>query len=124
MPAERVRTDVGDLAAAGAVRLPDLVADPERGLAELVEMIEAYWELTIAPHWSRIASLLDGDVLYRARLLAERGPGELFNGLDSNITWDGDTLYVTRRRVPRHAELNGRGLLLVPWSSPTRGCSP
>ncbi|GAA4224850.1 hypothetical protein FHR32_006834 [Streptosporangium album] len=52
-------------------RLERLHDDPEEGLERLAEEIRNYWEAAIAPYWPRIRTLLEGDVLYRARLLAE-----------------------------------------------------
>jgi len=112
-PHDRVRDDLDGLGYR-TPRTDDLYADPDRGLARLADVIAAYWQAALAPYWPRIASLLDGDVLYRARLLVEHGPGRLFNDLDPNISWDSETLYVTKRTKTRDAVLGGRGLLLVP----------
>lgn len=113
-PHDRVRDDLDRMTGPRTSRLAELHADPERGLARLADVIAAFWDTVLAPYWPRIASLLAGDVLYRARLLAEHGPGHLFNDLDPNVGWDGDTLTVSRRKAPKDATLDGRGLLLVP----------
>ena len=38
----------------------------------------AYWERSLAEHWPRIRSLLEQDVLYRARQIADGGTRALF----------------------------------------------
>lgn len=113
-PHDLVRDDLDRMREPRTPRLAELYADPQRGLARLADVIAAFWDTALAPYWPRIANLLHGDVLYRARLLAEHGPGHLFNDLDPKISWDGDTLTVARRQVGKDARLAGRGLLLVP----------
>jgi hypothetical protein len=44
----------------------------------LVEQLQAYWEVALAPYWRRIRALLEGDLLYRARRLGQGGPVGLF----------------------------------------------
>ncbi|MDH6140296.1 MULTISPECIES: ArsR/SmtB family transcription factor [Kitasatospora] len=94
--------------------LTRLAEDPERGLAELAETVEAYWELVLAPYWPRLLTLLRGDVLHRARLLAEGGAQRLLDSLDPGVSWEHDTLQVPHRYCAGEQELGGRGLLLVP----------
>ncbi|TQF01190.1 winged helix-turn-helix transcriptional regulator [Kitasatospora acidiphila] len=94
--------------------LTRLAEDPERGLAELAETVEAYWELVLAPYWPRMLTLLRGDVLHRARLLAEGGAQRLLDSLDPGVSWEHDTLQVPHRYCAGEQELGGRGLLLVP----------
>lgn len=113
-PAGRVRADFDDMAELDSPRLAVLRDDPAAGLAQLADVIASLWDVAFAPYWPRIASLLEGDMLYRARVLVEGGPRRLFDDLDPDTTWDRDTLYVTRRRIGADARLDGRGLLLVP----------
>jgi DNA-binding transcriptional ArsR family regulator len=95
---------------------------PRREVARLAKVLQAYWELALAPVWPRIRAFLDADVAHRARRLTEGGAGALFAGLHPDVTWGGDHLDVA---VPRHEatiELAGRGLLLMPsafqWARP------
>jgi DNA-binding transcriptional ArsR family regulator len=91
-----------------------LHADPVSGLARLAEIVRQYWDLTLAPYWPRILTLLEGDVLYRAKQLTQGGTNRLFADLDSRVSWDSDTLHVVNEYVSRSVQLAGRGLLLVP----------
>jgi DNA-binding transcriptional ArsR family regulator len=58
-------------------------------------------------------TLLQGDVLHRARQLTAGGTQRLFTDLDPRVRWRDDVLYVGIR-AHRSVALAGRGLLLVP----------
>ncbi|WP_406566977.1 DUF5937 family protein [Actinoallomurus rhizosphaericola] len=76
--------------------------------------MEAYWHAALAPYWPRMRTLLEGDVLHRARILAEGGAQRLLDDLDPNVSWHSETLYVGLRYFSGTGRLRGRGLLLVP----------
>ncbi|MEU9123567.1 DUF5937 family protein [Streptomyces sp. NPDC048506] len=116
-PADRVRQDLDHLARhQGSLgpRLRTLHADPQTRLAKVTEEIEAYWELALAPYWARIRAVLDADILYRARQIAEHGAGHLLNDLHTSLRWDGDALRMARRKQPLTRTTAGTGLLLIP----------
>ncbi|WP_329192285.1 MULTISPECIES: ArsR/SmtB family transcription factor [unclassified Streptomyces] len=113
-PAEQVRAGLDGRLAPRSARLDALREDPERGLGRLAELIGAYWEIALAPYWPRMRSLLEGDVLRRARLLAEGGADRLLGDLDPAVGWDEDTLRVGHHYARGTRRLHGRGLLLVP----------
>ncbi len=72
------------------------------------------WEAAIAPYWPRIMTLLEGEVLYRARLLAEGGLRRMLGDLDAAVTWEGETLRLPKTLCEGVRPLGGLGLLLVP----------
>ncbi|MFE7191139.1 DUF5937 family protein [Kitasatospora sp. NPDC057541] len=113
-PPEKVRSGLGGPRAPRSERIDRLRGDPRRGLGELAELVEGYWEIALAPHWPRMRSLLEGDVLHRAGLFAEHGADRLLGDLASSVAWDEDTLYVGHHHVRGSRHLGGRGLLLVP----------
>src|SRR5882757_6228072 len=113
-PAERVRTGLDGLGSPSSRRIEALRASPETGLVELCGIIESYWELALAPYWPRMLTLIKGDALHRARLLAEDGAHRLLNDLDPAIIWTGEALQVPHRYSSGAKGLGGRGLLLVP----------
>lgn len=95
-------------------RMAALRADPAAELGRLADVLEAYWELALAPYWSRILALLEGDIRYRAGRLVEGGARDLFADLDPQVTWTGGHLHLEHRTVRGARRLDGRGLLLVP----------
>ncbi|MEU9121084.1 DUF5937 family protein [Streptomyces sp. NPDC048506] len=95
-------------------RMAALRADPTVELGRLADAIETYWELALAPYWSRILTLLEGDIRYRAGRLVEGGAQHLFADLDPQVTWAGGTLHVAHRTAHGARQLAGQGLLLVP----------
>ncbi|MCP2196799.1 ArsR/SmtB family transcription factor [Lentzea flava] len=113
-PPERVRADLDAMPRPATGRVTELHRDPRAGLDRLAEIIEAYWDLALAPYWPRVLRLLEGDVLYRARRLTEGGTNRLFADLDPNVSWDAPALRLAHRSVSGRRSLGGRGLLLVP----------
>ncbi|MEV4398871.1 winged helix-turn-helix domain-containing protein [Nonomuraea sp. NPDC049607] len=116
-PADRVRQDLDHLARHQGhlgPRLRALHADPPSRLAKVTQEIETYWELALAPYWARIRAVLDADIFYRARTVAEHGAGHLLNDLHDSVRWNDNELRVARwkRILPREAA--GPGLLLIP----------
>lgn len=109
-PPQRIRT-TSDVP---PERIGALRADPSAALGRLSELIEDYWELALAPYWSRILGLLESDIAYRARRLVEGGAQHLFADLDPQVTWDAGTLQLAHRAVHGPRGLDSRGLLLVP----------
>ncbi len=93
--------------------LEPFVREPRCAVERLAELMRTYWERCLAEDWPRIRSLLEQDVLYRARQIADGGTARLFCDLDPAVRWDEGEL-----RVEGHCEaeldLDERGLLLVP----------
>jgi DNA-binding transcriptional ArsR family regulator len=109
-----VRGDIDRLTHPRTAAVEALYRDPRSALAELTASMQAYWDVALAPHWNRIVHLLDGEVLYRSRRLAEGGAQRLFSDLNPNVRWDRDTLYITHKTLSGNFNLNGRGLVLTP----------
>ena len=86
---------------------------PAAARARLVETLEAYWEATLAPRWNRIRSVLEGEVLYRARRLAVEGVAGLFEGLHREVEVSGRTVEV-ERSFELEVRPDGEGLLMAP----------
>ena len=116
-PPARVLGDV--VAAYGPDPLPDALAGLDRDPADVRDQVAGavgtYWELVIAPHWPRIQTLLESDLMYRGHQLAQAGHGLAFDGLDHRIRWQQGTLTVNViRQWRRELPVAGRGLRLVP----------
>jgi DNA-binding transcriptional ArsR family regulator len=90
-----------------------LLGDPAEVLSLLTQLIRAAWDALVAPHWPRIRALLEADVAYQSRRLAEGGLDRLFADLHPTVRWAGDTL-IREPGGDEHHDLDGRGLLLMP----------
>jgi hypothetical protein len=93
--------------------LAPFVTHPERAVAGLADLVRAYWDVALAPSWPRIRALLQGDVLHRARTLADGGARVLFADMDPAIAWADGALRI-RKRAEATLDLGERGLLFVP----------
>ncbi|WP_329281034.1 ArsR/SmtB family transcription factor [Streptomyces sp. NBC_00691] len=126
-PADRVRDDLRALAGGedpdGRPRLRHrehlrrlrlLHDDPAAVLPKVVDEIEAYWELALAPYWARIQHVLEADVFHRARQVAEHGSARVLSELHDTVRWDDGTLRLVRRHCALSRDQAGSGLLLVP----------
>jgi hypothetical protein len=112
---EQIRTDVEILIASG--NPPDTLRpyldDPRGAIGELAEVLREFWYRAIEPHWGRIESLLEADLLYRSRRLTEGGASLLFADLHPLVSWSEGGVEVTMEYADL-IELGGRGLVLVP----------
>lgn len=93
--------------------------DPAAALAQLADVLEAFWKRAIAPAWPRVRAFLESDIAHRARRLAEDGPAALLDDLHPLASFAEDRLDVESVRTTT-VDLAGRGLLLMPsvftWS--------
>jgi DNA-binding transcriptional ArsR family regulator len=87
--------------------------DPERMIRELSDALEEVWRTLVAPDWPRLRALLEADVAFHSRRLADVGLGGLLPEINRRFGWRAGTLTVdSRTEHERH--LGGRGLVLVP----------
>lgn len=93
--------------------LQRFVETPDRAAEELAELLRTYWQRVLEPHWERIRTGLEGDVLYRAQQMAGGGLRALFGDIDPSVRYEDARLLIEDSR-DRSLELHGRGLLLVP----------
>lgn len=91
-----------------------LRAHREQALCELSKDIEHYFQIALAPYWSRIKTLLETDIYYRARQVAEFGAARLFNDLHPDVSWNSGTLQMLHRQRVLCRDDNAPGLILVP----------
>jgi DNA-binding transcriptional ArsR family regulator len=93
--------------------LEPFVDDPAAAVLALAELMRAYWERALAPHWPRIRALLEGDVLHRARQMADGGAQRLFADVDPTVSWS-DGVLAIEKPFDETLDLEDRGLLFVP----------
>ena len=79
----------------------------------LADALAAVWTKLLEPSWPTVRELLERDVAYRARRLAEGGLAHLFEDLAPVVALRGHELHV-RQHTSAIAELDERGLLLSP----------
>jgi DNA-binding transcriptional ArsR family regulator len=96
--------------------LEPFIERPRAAVRQLAQLMRDYWELALADHWPRIKSLLEDDILYRARKITDAGTRGLFPDLDPSISWtDAGVLRIDKRDCDMSAlHLDDRGLLLLP----------
>jgi hypothetical protein len=116
-PPAQIRAEVRGAYPEGEVPavLEPFLSEPRRAIERLAELMRAYWERALAEHWPRIRSLLDQDVLYRSRQLADGGTSRLFADLDESVSWKDGVLHIDWWECEETPlDLDERGLLLVP----------
>nr|WP_062339937.1 DUF5937 family protein [Herbidospora sakaeratensis] len=87
--------------------------DPAGALAWVGDALESYWTLVFEEFWPKVRGILEADVLYRSRRLAEGGVRDLFAGLHPSVSWHGDRLIADKGCI-HWGELGGAGLVLLP----------
>lgn len=90
-----------------------LTADPAAAVEAVADALTRAWQVLVAPYWTRLRGLLEADVVFHARRLAEGGLARLFAELHPQISWSAGTLSVGRARA-RPRTLSGQGVTLVP----------
>ncbi|MEU5667251.1 ArsR/SmtB family transcription factor [Streptomyces longwoodensis] len=103
------------------------LADPHRMVAELADLLEHVWHTLVAPDWPRLRALLEADIAFHSRRLAEVGLGGVLPEINRRCGWDAGTLTVASGgRHERH--LGGQGLVLMPsvfvWPDVVSGFDP
>jgi DNA-binding transcriptional ArsR family regulator len=93
--------------------LRPLLDAPADAIPALAELARAYFDRALAPHWPRIRAVVEGDVLHRARRLADGGARLGFAGIDPSVRWADGVLRI-EKPAEQDVELGERGLLFVP----------
>jgi DNA-binding transcriptional ArsR family regulator len=108
----------------------DLLPPPLRGrtdrvLARVVRALEDYWEACFEPWWPRMRTVLEADVTYRGRVIAQRGLAAMFADLSGRVRMVGNVVQVaTSSRGGYRRTTTGAGLTLVPSLFSRGGSTP
>ena len=88
-------------------------------LSRMIDALAGYWELCFAPHWTRMRALLEADVTYRGREIAQRGLAAMFAGLARRVRLVDDVVEVRLTSNVQYDRATTGGLTLVPsmWTS-------
>jgi DNA-binding transcriptional ArsR family regulator len=112
-PPERVVADAADVLDRQSPVFLRISADPIGAAHRLADDLARYWQIAMDGHWPRIQALLEADILWRSRQLADGGAHALFEDLHETVTWDGNALTAADPHH-HHRLLSGEGLLLTP----------
>jgi Helix-turn-helix domain/Family of unknown function (DUF5937) len=98
---------------------PALGGDPAAVRDQLADMLARTWAALIEPWWPRLRDVLDADITYRARRLADAGIAATLNDLDARISWHGHALRFSGRHaraadIAREIDASGAELVLIP----------
>ena len=118
-PADRVAAEMA-LALPGVPRptladYPWLSGDPARARDTLAGMLEVAWTALVEPWWPRLRDVLDADITYRARRMANAGIAAAIGELSKYLSLSPDgVLRFDPPGKPLELDLSGRELVLVP----------
>jgi hypothetical protein len=90
-----------------------MLADPAGTVRQLAGLYEHVWTVLLAPHWPRLRAVLEADIAYHARRLADGGMQRLFTGLHPKLVWSEGAL-TAAGHTSHLPEVGGQGLVLVP----------
>ncbi len=122
-PAGVVRADLAQIHP--ATLPPALRGRPDKVLDRVLAALRDYWEACFEPHWARMRTVLEADVVYRGRVTAQAGLAAMFAGIDPHVRLDGTVLRVRLRSdYSYRTSTAGRGLTLTPSLFSRRGSVP
>ncbi|WP_184572670.1 ArsR/SmtB family transcription factor [Streptomyces zagrosensis] len=106
-----------------------MLADPQRAIEVLADTTERAWHALIAADWPRLRALLEAEVAFRSRQLADGGLERLFADLHPRLTWSHGSLTVRTPSASVHERiLGGDGMTLMPsvfvWPDVVGGFDP
>ncbi|WP_369146575.1 DUF5937 family protein [Streptomyces sp. R44] len=106
-----------------------VLADPAGAVARLADLLRDAWEALVAPEWPRLRALLEADVAYHSRRLAEGGLERLLGELHPAFDWAAETATLRVDYPGEHDRpLDGQGLVLMPsvftWPDVVSGFDP
>lgn len=116
-PAEAVRASLGRVFGGSAwpASAVELAARPAPVLAEIAAELAGFHDRLVAPHWERMRAVLDADVAYRGRLLADGGARALLHDLHSDLRWDEGVLTISEPDQEFHDVVLGPdGVVIMP----------
>lgn len=124
---ERLPLDVfeADLRAVHGELPPVLAGSRRAARRRVVAALRELWELAVEPYWPRMRAVLEADIVYRGRQIAQHGLAAMLNGLSGTVDYTEGVLHVQLRRpIERDVVVGGAGLTLVPTMFTRRASTP
>jgi DNA-binding transcriptional ArsR family regulator len=92
---------------------PELAGEPARVLDLLADLLELAWQILVEPWWPQLRDVLDADITYRARRMADSGVAAALAELHPKLSYrDGAIRIAGPTRVSR--TVGDEGLVLMP----------
>lgn len=102
-----------------------LRGDPVKALERSVDALRAYWESCFQPDWLRMRTVLEADIAYRGRQMAQAGLVSAMNGISLSMKVAGNVISLQLRHSLDYIQpVAGRGITLVPTMFTTLACAP
>lgn len=119
------RAFVDDLVAVHG-RVPAVLdGPPKQALRRVIRAMRELWAATFEPHWPRMRAVLEADVVYRGRQIAQSGLSTMLNGVSSTVDYaDGVVSVRLKDPADRVQPIDGHGLTLVPTMFTRRASAP
>ncbi|MEV0798218.1 DUF5937 family protein [Kribbella sp. NPDC050281] len=122
-PGGVVRADLAEVHPAALP--PVLRGRPDRVLSRVLAALRDYWEACFEPHWQRMRTVLEADVVHRGRVTAQSGLAVMFADLDRHVRLEDSVVYVRLRSdLSYRTSTAGRGLTLAPSLFSRRATAP
>ncbi len=89
---------------------------PDRAIERMMLALREYWEVCFSPYWPRMRTILEADITYRGRVMAQQGIAEMLNSITATVSMTSSRLTVMRSSLPGEdiARVNEQGITLVP----------
>lgn len=115
----------GDLIRVHGV-VPDVFSGPVGpAIRRMVRILREFWDTCFAPHWLRMRTILEADIVYRGRQIAQGGLFTMLNDLSGAVEFDGRVISVRLKNpASRTEKTDGLGLTLVPTMFTRRASAP
>jgi DNA-binding transcriptional ArsR family regulator len=107
--------------------VPDVFAgSPERALSRIIATLHRLWETCFEPYWPRMRAVLEADIAFRGRQIAQSGVAAMLNQLSPRrVEYEHGVVVVhLRDPAPRTQAIDGGGLTLVPTMFTRRASAP
>lgn len=92
-----------------------LAGPPAQAVRQTVQALRDYWALCFQPHWTRMRTILEADVVHRGRQIAQAGLHTMLNDLAPVVSFDGrDVIVDLAERVVGATDVGDDGFALVP----------